>query len=140
MKATHTIRSHPKALVFLTLFFLFSSYSVMVYTQGTEKQPNSNAFRRGQLVWQNNNCQSCHQLYGLGGHKGPDLTNLMSEPHKGDAYARAIILSGTAEMPPFTFEGEELEELITFLREVDKSGRSQVPAEMVDRFGNYSLK
>lgn len=140
MKPMNTLRSHPKALLFFTLFFLFSSYSGLVYTQGTKKVPNSDAFRRGQMIWQKNNCQACHQLYGLGGHKGPDLTNMMSEPNKGEMYARGIIGSGTAEMPDFTLEKEDLNDLIQFLHEVDRSGKSRVPADQVNRYGNYTLK
>lgn len=140
MKPMNTLRSHPKALIFFVMFFLFSSYTGMVYTQGTEKKPNSDAFRRGQMVWQNQNCQSCHQLYGLGGHKGPDLTNLMSDTHKGEMYARALIQSGTAEMPAFAMEKEDMDDLIIFLQEVDKSGQNRVPAHVVDRFGSYTLE
>lgn len=133
------IPSHPKSYIFIFLFSLFAFYSVLVYTEGTSGKHYSDSFRKGQLVWQKNNCQVCHQLYGLGGHKGPDLTNLMSVPEKGEAYARILIESGTSEMPAFKMGKNELNDLMRFLREVDQSGKSQVRADEVDNLGNYTL-
>jgi len=40
---------------------------------------------QGQQLWQQNNCFSCHQIYGLGGYLGPDLTNVYSQRGKGPA-------------------------------------------------------
>jgi nitric oxide reductase subunit C len=76
----------------------------------------------GRLVWQRYNCQSCHQLYGLGGYLGPDLTNLTSSPGKDENYLRAMILSGSDQMPSFKLNDEEMKLLIQFLYDVDKSG------------------
>lgn len=125
--------------VFIVLFTAFVSYSALVYTTGTEKDPNSDKFRKGQLVWQKLNCQACHQLYGLGGHKGPDLTNIFSEPGKNRAYLSGIIVAGGKEMPSFQMDRDEMNALLDFLEEVDKTGKSRIEQEQVDVWGNYQI-
>lgn len=90
-------------------------------------------------MWQSKNCQACHQLYGLGGYMGPDLTNIISDSIKGPAYASAFIQSGTAKMPKFNLSAAEVNELLAFLTWVDQSGQSRVPADKVTPLGNYKL-
>ncbi len=76
----------------------------------------------GRLVWQKYNCQSCHQLYGLGGYLGPDLTNVYSAPGKGEPVIRAFLKAGVPPMPVFNISEEETASLIAFLRATDGSG------------------
>lgn len=132
-------QQNPMFTVFIVLFSAFIFYSTRIYTIGTDKNPNSDQFRNGQLVWQKYNCQACHQLYGLGGHKGPDLTNIFSEPGKNRAYLNGIILSGGKEMPSFPVDSIEMNALLDFLQGVDKTGKSRIEREQVDRFGNYQI-
>jgi nitric oxide reductase subunit C len=70
---------------------------------------------------------------------GPDLTNIISDPHKGEQYARIIIRSGTNRMPHFQFTDLQVEQLVAFLKQVDRSGRTTVDPENIDLFGNYSV-
>ncbi|WP_169051715.1 cytochrome c [Flavobacterium sp. H122] len=77
----------------------------------------------GQQLWQKNNCFNCHQLYGLGGYLGPDLTNIYSNPNKGPGYIRAMLKSGVKTMPVFHFSKQETDALLSFLKEVDKTGQ-----------------
>lgn len=88
--------------------------------------PNSNfdvkVSAEGRLVWQKYNCQTCHQLYSLGGYLGPDLTNVMSHPQKGENLVRAMIKTGTKQMPSFNLSDNEMVQLIEFLKSVDASG------------------
>lgn len=76
----------------------------------------------GEDLWQKNNCTSCHQLYGLGGYLGPDLTNLTSSPFKEKDYVFAILDGDVGAMPPFRFTVKEKEYLYEFLSHVDKTG------------------
>lgn len=78
--------------------------------------------REGRLVWQKYNCQSCHQLYGLGGYLGPDLTNVYSAKGKGETFIKAFIRSGTKQMPSFDLSPDEEAQLLEFLRSTDESG------------------
>ncbi|MDL5051480.1 cytochrome c [Oscillatoria amoena NRMC-F 0135] len=74
------------------------------------------------MLWQKHNCQSCHQLFGLGGYLGPDLTNCYSTPHKGPEYMNAILQSGIGIMPDFGLDSTERAEILEFLKQVDASG------------------
>ena len=88
----------------LTLFILLAillPYNFQVYTRWTSSFNNQNSLSKhaseGKLLWQQKNCASCHQIYGLGGYLGPDLTNVISS--KGMDYARTFIETGTQKMP-----------------------------------------
>jgi nitric oxide reductase subunit C len=125
--------------VLLTLCIACAAYTVFVYTRGDaggDKRPDDRA-RAGMSVWQAKNCQSCHQLYGLGGYMGPDLTNVAA---KGDPYMRAFLQSGTARMPDFHLRPQEIDQLCAFLHWVDHSGKSKVPADAVHWTGSYQLQ
>ena len=73
----------------------------------------SDEARSGQQLFQESNCIACHQFYGLGGYMGPDLTNVIS--NRGEAYSRAFISAGTASMPNFGLNQEEVTALVAFL-------------------------
>lgn len=102
------------------LFTLFGFYNTIVYLGDTSSKPLTLKARQGQKLWQDNNCFACHQLYGLGGYLGPDLTNIHSV--KGEGYIKAFVNSGVKTMPSFSFTEQEKEALAAFLREVDQSG------------------
>ena len=93
----------------------------------------------GWNTWQQKNCQSCHQVYGLGGYLGPDLTNVASTPGKGEQYMKVFIRYGTGKMPNFHLSDSETDNLVAFLKWIDKSGKSRVPQEKVTWTGNYNL-
>ena len=71
--------------------------------------------KQGKLLWQINNCQSCHQLYGLGGYMGPDLTLVTTTKRGGEKYTRGMLLNGGARMPNFHFTGGEADAIIAYL-------------------------
>jgi len=89
----------------------------------------------GRLVWQSYNCQSCHQLYGLGGYLGPDLTNIISNSNKSRKIIQAIVGSGTKQMPAFNLSDIEMDKLIEFLKSVDASGTADPRNFRHDKFG-----
>jgi nitric oxide reductase subunit C len=125
--------------VFAILVVAYCAYSFLIYSRSSRDAAPSPAITKGFAVWQSKNCQACHQLYGLGGYMGPDLTNIISDTNKGPAYAAAFIQAGTAKMPQFNLSAQEVNELVAFLTWVDKSGRSAVPADKTTSLGNYSL-
>ena len=115
---------------------IFFGYSAYVWTHGTRAPQSatvSEEVRRGQELYQQNNCTACHQFYGLGGYMGPDLTNVISR--KGPAYARAFLISGTERMPNFRFSEQELDDLVSFLVFVDTMGTYEAPAYDITWFG-----
>ena len=129
--------------IWLALFFVFAIYTWGVYRycdkDNSEHLPGERV-QAGWDTWQQKNCQSCHQLYGLGGYMGPDLTNIASDTLKGQAYMRGFIKYGTGKMPNFHLNDSEVDHLIAFLQWIDKSGKSRVPKEKVNWSGNYNLE
>lgn len=111
-------------LVITILIVTFIVYNVIVYTQGTSNITPllSEKAIIGQQLYQENNCTSCHQFYGLGGYLGPDLTNVISAKNKGPEYVKAFLNSGIKAMPKFNFNEEEKEAFVQFFTEVDKTG------------------
>ena len=89
----------------------------------------------GKQLWQKHNCTACHQLYGLGGYLGPDVTNVLSAKGKGEAYARAILQYGTATMPDYKLQPTEVDALIAFLQQTDQSGQASRESFRIDNFG-----
>ena len=109
-----------KLKIFLALFSLFFIYTLFVYTKGAEGPPiamNEKAIE-GKLLFQKYNCTACHQLYGLGGYLGPELTTIISQPGR-EPYSRAILKTGTQRMPDFHLNEAEVDNLIEFLKYVD---------------------
>ena len=113
----------PKFLLISVLLISFLSYSFYLYTALPVKAPAFNAEAdSGKLTWQKYNCNACHQLYGLGGYLGPDITNIYSV--KGPAYTQAFLQNGTDIMPNFHLNAKEISDLLAFLKAVDATGKS----------------
>ncbi|MBS3913034.1 MAG: cytochrome c [Bacteroidetes bacterium] len=94
----------------------------------------SNSFENGKMVWQKYNCQSCHQIYGLGGYLGPDLTNVYQKG--GEAYIRGMVQSGTDVMPAFKMSNSELDALEIYFKNMNQSGVSD-PREFVVEYDGF---
>lgn len=113
-----------KIVAFIVLFVTYLLYSVIVYTKGTEKNIAVAAaeqvkIKNGSLLFQKHNCTACHQLYGLGGYLGPELTTAYSDPARGELFMKAFLKAGGPRMPNFHFKEEEIDALISFLKYVD---------------------
>lgn len=73
-------------------------------------------------AWRTARCQTCHSIHGLGGHNGPDLTNVVSR--RSAAYVRAMMLVGPPGMPsyrelsPATADG-----VVEYLTAVDRTAQ-----------------
>lgn len=105
-----------KIAVIVLLLGLYATYGCWVYTAGTSCNiVMTEAAKQGKLLWQKNNCQSCHQLYGLGGYMGPDLTQVTTTKRAGEKYTRGMLLNGGDRMPNFHFTAEEADEIIAYL-------------------------
>lgn len=124
----NTLKRKAALIIFSILSFLFILYSGSIYLRPVMNKKPIGAEDRmaleGQLVWQKNNCQTCHQLYGLGGYLGPDLTNIISTPGKGEPYVQAMLKAGTKLMPAYHLSDVETQQILAFLKSVDKTGKS----------------
>lgn len=111
-----------KFLIVSSLLTAFMAYSLYLYSFLPHRNEASTAAMEGKLLWQKHNCNACHQIYGLGGYLGPDLTNVHST--RGPEYIRAFLMGGTATMPNFNLTPEEIDNLNAYLKDVDASGSS----------------
>lgn len=112
-------------LILLLLLTLFITYNYIIYTDKTaygEVKLTKKALQ-GEKLWLQNNCHSCHQIYGLGGYLGPDLTNVYSFRKHDEKYLKSMFNSGIKAMPQFNFNETEKEELVQFLKEIDQTGQ-----------------
>lgn len=109
--------------VFVILFVLFIGYSFLVYTSGTigKEVAMSNKAINGKNLFQKHNCTSCHQIYGLGGYLGSELTTTISQPGKGPNYAKSFLQTGTQRMPNFHLTNMEQQDLVEYLTYVDQT-------------------
>ncbi len=113
-----------RVVIFCLLIVLFFGYSFLVYTKGTEstlsftniEQQKINA---GKQLFQQYNCQACHQIYGLGGYLGPELTTAYSDKNRGEQFMRAILVAGGNRMPNFHLSTKQIDALIAYLKYVD---------------------
>ena len=133
-------------IIWTLLFVSFITYSGIVYRDCDPKENNLNeteipdhSIKNGWMLWQEKNCQSCHQLYGLGGYMGPDLTNVYSAKNKGPEYMRGFIKYGMGRMPDYHLNDEEVADVISFLKWVDQSGQTAVHASSVHWTGTYII-
>jgi nitric oxide reductase subunit C len=119
-----TLRSKVFAYGITCLCFLILSlriYLMPVLDKGETKNENAQA---GKLLWQQNNCSACHQIYGLGGYLGPDLTNFAGNKAVSKEQFKGILTGGNKQMPAYSLSETEVEQLFTFLQKLDKTGNA----------------
>jgi mono/diheme cytochrome c family protein len=81
------------------------------------RAPMSDGALNGQQVWRENGCTSCHAILGLGGHAGPDLTNVISR--RGPIYSQSVIEFGIGIMPAREIGEADMADLLLYLEHVD---------------------
>jgi nitric oxide reductase subunit C len=124
--------------VLLSLITVFTIYNTFIYTSDNTVTLSEKALK-GENLWLQNNCNSCHQIYGLGGYLGPDLTNEYSRV-SNENYLKAMFNSSVKTMPQFHFNESEKEEMIQFLKEIDQTGYSPNRAAKIESNGWVTLK
>jgi nitric oxide reductase subunit C len=75
----------------------------------------------GQQVWRRHNCVLCHQLYGMGGFLGPDLTNVVDR--LGEETLAWVLRNGRGSMPNLNLSETEISSLVAFLRDLNPTGK-----------------
>ncbi len=126
--------------VFLSLVFAFLSYSYIIYTKGAKSDEVyvlSDKAKKGQEIWQSNNCTSCHQIYGLGGYLGPDLTNVYSKYKEG---LTGFLVAGKGAMPVYKFNKQEQAALVEYFKYIDRSGYYPNKDVEITWYGDVLLK
>jgi nitric oxide reductase subunit C len=109
--------------VFATLLIAFLGYSFYLYADlPQENSPASPQVAQGKLLWQQHNCGACHQVYGLGGYLGPDLTNVYSR--RGPDFISGFLQAGVNTMPAFHLSEQDKGALLAYLKNLDQSGNA----------------
>lgn len=113
-----------RVTIFCLLMVLFFGYTLLVYTKGTETglsftNAEQQKINSGKQLYQQYNCQACHQIFGLGGYLGPELTKAYSDKSRGEQYMKAILSVGGSRMPDFRFSAKQIDALIAYLKYVD---------------------
>ena len=112
-------------------------YSLFIYSNLPVQHPSVDVkVLAGKTVWQKYNCGACHQVYGLGGYLGPDLTNVYST--RGENYIKTFIQSGTKIMPAFSLKKDELNDIVFYLKNIDSSGISNPQSFKINKDGTVS--
>ena len=126
-------------LIFISLSIAFLIYSFYLYIAPIPQQEfgmkHQQMISEGRLVWQKYNCQACHQLYGLGGYLGPDLTNEYSRTGRNDNLIKAFISGGAKQMPGFKMSENDMQKLLDFLIACDSTGNANPQHFMVSKSG-----
>lgn len=124
-----------KSIIICLLGISFLAYTFLLYCDlPVEETQTGSEISEGKKLWQENNCGSCHQIYGLGGYLGPDLTNVYSL--KGESYIRAFISGGNKSMPAFRFSDNEMDHIINYLMSIDASGTADPRSFKITYDGN----
>ena len=72
----------------------------------------------GAVLFRDKDCAHCHGVAGIGGKKGPALTDLRKNKLWPPAKLTAQILNGGQKMPPFSdsLTDEQIAQLVAYLR------------------------
>ncbi len=125
-----------KIAVLIFLVACFAIQTAVVYSDTSPSSPLTAQAIEGRQLWHAHNCQACHQLYGFGGFLGPDLTNASSR--MGPDRLGQILSDGSAQMPAFGFDQDQIASLAAFLSAMNDSGQGQALAPQ-DESGMFSV-
>ncbi|MBL4753900.1 MAG: cytochrome c [Flavobacteriales bacterium] len=136
-----SLRSKQWLYAVLCMAFLAMSWGVYTSTENVDRGFSlmSEEVRAGKQLFQDYNCVSCHQIFGLGGYMGPDLTNCISSdggPQRAEMWMR----NGFGAMPNFELSDKEIAELMAFLAYIDKSGTSPPKEFEINSIGTLDIK
>jgi nitric oxide reductase subunit C len=112
-----------KAILLGVLVLAFVVQSGLVYTDPPGTVILEGKALAGRQIWQRENCQACHQIYGFGGFLGPDLTNAAARMERSQL--DEMLTVGRKQMPAFGFEPDEIDSVWAFLVALNKTGAGQ---------------
>ncbi len=87
---------------------------------------------KGAVVFQYKSCRNCHSLDGVGGHRGPDLTDVGARLNQPDLNRQVV--QGGGNMPAYAqqLSSDEVDALVAFLVRLRPEGQppAQVPTPL----------
>ena len=124
--------SSIQRIIFIVFLNILVATIVILTAHSKKFSPSSIS---GSEIWKQKNCGACHSLFGLGGHIGPDLTNVYTR--KGKEYISYILKNGFQNMPNFHLSQMERNELIAYLKEMNDQGKYPLKEGSKESFGVY---
>ncbi len=118
------------------LVAVFAVMTVLVIWSPGRAPPRMQADEQvlaGWKAWRSNNCAACHALYGLGGHLGPDLTDVVTR--KGTGLIRARTAGGGDGMP--AFPSADGDAITAYLDYIDHTGDYPPRSLRAPGYGNF---
>jgi mono/diheme cytochrome c family protein len=83
---------------------------------------------QGAALFASSGCQHCHSIAGVGGHRGPDLSNVGRI--KSKTAIRHQIINGSAVMPSFrdVLAPAEIDDLVAYLHSCRSKQHPEAPS------------
>lgn len=131
-----TRRDSPLTRVLIVVAGYFAVAAIVFVLPTRSEPPPERAAQvaAGTAVWRDLNCEACHSVFGLGGHVGPDLTNIIK--WRGTAYVHGTLLTGRPGMPAFAaITPRDLTNLLAFLSFVNETGDFPQRTRPLQAFG-----
>lgn len=119
-------------IIFIVFLNILVATIVILTAHSKRFSPNSVS---GSEIWRQKNCGACHSLFGLGGHIGPDLTNVYKR--KGGKYISYILKKGFQNMPNLHLSSSERAGLLAYLKEMNNQGIYPLEEGDKESFGVY---
>ncbi|MEW6713214.1 MAG: cytochrome c, partial [Candidatus Riflebacteria bacterium] len=104
------------------------------HTAKEKSTPRSAAF----YEWRKHNCAACHAVFGLGGHLGPDLTNVISR--RPAEYIKAVLQNGMPGMPAFNLTDSEMDSILYYLTLINQEGVYPLQSHSAPVFGKQKRR
>jgi mono/diheme cytochrome c family protein len=84
----------------------------------------------GAILFRDQDCAHCHTIAGVGGKKGPDLTNLPKDKLWTPEKIAHQILNGGQKMPPFSdaLTDQQIGQIVAYLRAKHRPVAPPAPA------------
>jgi len=100
------------------------------------REAPADAVVEGLRVWRGENCGSCHAVFGLGGHLGPDAVSLLER--RGERHLRTVLEQGAIGMPAFhpRLATSEREAVVAWLAHLGSFGNYPVTRHPPPFFGD----
>jgi mono/diheme cytochrome c family protein len=116
----------PKQLILSALIFGFCTALPAHAVSGSRDKA---AAKAGAVLFQNKGCAHCHGEAGIGGKKGPPLTDLGKNKLWTPTRITNQIMNGGQKMPAFfeSLTDEEVTELVAYLRARHKPAAPPAP-------------
>lgn len=132
--------STSRILILLLAWFCIS---LVVYTQSNDENlkiqevstSDEKMSKAGLLLYRKNKCMTCHSIFGLGGHLGPDLTNVYQR--RDFMYIEYVLKSGKDKMPAQKLSKLEVEQILSYLEQVNGLGEYPVKSWFHFSFGRF---